>query len=48
MQTHVRDDGFATANPSFESLEFEDDHGQFHLDILRVSIVNRYSWPAAF
>jgi len=42
MQTHVRDDGFATANPFFKSLGFEDNHGQCPLDILPVSIINRH------
>lgn len=30
MQTRARDHEFAQANPSFESLEFEDNHGQRH------------------
>jgi hypothetical protein len=51
MQTRTRDDGFAAANPSFEGLEFEDNHGQCHLDVLPISIINRHLlsfWLAAF
>jgi hypothetical protein len=51
MQVHVRDNGFANANPSFERLEFDDNDGQCHLNVLPISIIDHYLlsfWPAAF